>query len=194
MRHQLTLSLTPAALPDIPTPHAVSDDIATDSLYVIARAALRRVLPGERAEFDDLLQTVLERVLRSLRDRTFSHQCSLPTWVSVVAAHVAIDWVRSNSRRRARLELVDNPELSDSHRVRAWVVQDELLEARSLLRYVQDLIATMAPNHGQPLILHDIQGLELREVATTLKISMSAAQSRLVRARYELRQKLAAID
>jgi DNA-directed RNA polymerase specialized sigma24 family protein len=78
----------------------------------------------------------VERVLRSLRDRTFWHQCSLPTWVSVVAAHVAIDWVRSNSRRRARLQLVDNLELCDSHHVTTCAVQEELLEARSLLRYV----------------------------------------------------------
>jgi RNA polymerase sigma-70 factor, ECF subfamily len=169
-------------------------DVGGERLYNIAGTALRRVLRGRTIDYDDLLQTALERVIRSVRDRSFTNQCSFPTWVSVIAANVAIDWARSNGRGRARLEFVEDLEQFDADRAKARAPFEGQLEARSALRYVESLMENMSPGQSDPFVLYDVCGLDLNEIAGLLQISVAAAQSRLVRARHELRRRLEALD
>jgi len=48
----------------------------------------------------------------------------------------------------------------------------------------------MNPERAQVLLLHEVNGLELAEIAAALGISVMAAQSRLSRGRRELRARL----
>jgi DNA-directed RNA polymerase specialized sigma24 family protein len=55
-------------------------------------------------------------------------------------------------------------------------------------------LALMNPGRAQVLVLHEVNGLELSEIATVLGISVMAAQSRLSRGRRELMSRLEAAD
>jgi len=48
----------------------------------------------------------------------------------------------------------------------------------------------MAPEKAETLFLHDVEGLDLAEIATLTRVTVAAAQSRLVRARKELEERV----
>jgi DNA-directed RNA polymerase specialized sigma24 family protein len=48
----------------------------------------------------------------------------------------------------------------------------------------------MSPDRAQAVVLHDVNGMDLRELATVLGITVAAAQSRLSRGRAELSRRM----
>ncbi len=171
-----------------------SSALASERLYRVAKAALLRILRRRPPDFDDLVQTTVERVLRSIQGGSFSGDCSLPTWISVIANNVAIDWVRTSARNLKPVDLIDDTELAQPWPTRVRAPLEQQLEARSLLRLANEVLHRMEEDRCDPLILHDVHGHDLIEVAAILKISVSAAQSRLVRARRQLKRRLEAAD
>ncbi|HEX6765082.1 MAG TPA: RNA polymerase sigma factor [Polyangiaceae bacterium] len=161
-------------------------------LYRIANAALKRIVGHKPRDYDDLLQVVVERVVRTIQDGTFSGECSLSTWTSVIASNVAIDWMRRASRVRARLELTSDPDILDADGARALPNPERHLEARSLLRYAEHVLDGMTPALRETVILHHVHDHDLAEIATASHVSVAAAQSRLVRGREELKRRLRA--
>ena len=64
------------------------------------------------------------------------------------------------------------------------------LDSRAQLMRVRVLMAEMRHDRVEVLLLHDLMGHELPEIALMLGISVPAAQSRLFRGRRELRERL----
>src|SRR5690606_37386861 len=62
--------------------------------------------------------------------------------------------------------------------------------ARAMLHVVMGELSEMNPRRAQAVLLHDIEGYDLEEIATMTEISVAAAQSRLVRGRKELLKRL----
>jgi len=129
---------------------------------------------------------VLERVVRSLNEGKFSGQCSLATWVTVIANHAVIDVFRANSR---------SPEFRCTVPIRGAAAASPMdlerrLEARSALGEVECVLERMPPAHAETVVLHDMLGHHLDEVAAITGVSLAAAQSRLVRGRKELKRRL----
>jgi RNA polymerase sigma-70 factor (ECF subfamily) len=168
--------------------------VASERIYRITKAALLKILRRKPVDFDDLVQTTVERVLRSLKDGSFSEECSLPTWVSVVASNVAIDWLRASARTSVSLGLAEGAEPITPWPSRGAHPFEQQLEARSLLRVVTGFLDQMPSERCDPLILHDVHGHDLNEVANIMNISVAAVQSRLVRARYRLKSQLEAAE
>lgn len=171
-------------------PSGREQSLDAERLYRIANSALLKILGQKRRDHDDLLQVVVERVLRSIRDGSFSGECSLATWVSVIARNAAVDWVRWSTRGRGRLELTTDPELLDAEAARSSPSPEPHLEARSLLRYAEHVLDGMTPAHRETLLLHDLHGRDLAAIASASRVSIAAAQSRLVRGRHELKRRL----
>lgn len=157
---------------------------APDQLYRVATAAIRRVLGPGHAETDDVVQTAVERVVRGLQGGRFSGLCSLPTWVTTVARHTALDERRSP---RCSLQLEVSAES-----VPTAVDLDGQLDARSMLGRVAAVLASMDPLTAEIMMMHDIVGHSLAEIAELKQISIAAVQSRLVRGRKVLFAQLAA--
>jgi RNA polymerase sigma-70 factor, ECF subfamily len=55
-------------------------------------------------------------------------------------------------------------------------------------------LARMNPARAQVLVLHEVNGMDLAEIAAVLGISVTAAQSRLSRGRRELMSRLGETD
>lgn len=155
-----------------------------DRLQPVVDRALRRVLQSS-SEHDDLVQVVFERIVRTLAERKFAGACSLSTWAVGISAHVGIDALRARVRERA----VVGDDRARSSEIAARVSTGNLerqLEARAEIAELHEILAVLDPAQAETVLLHDVYGHELSEIASLMGVSVAAAQSRLVRGRKEL--------
>ncbi len=158
-----------------------------DRSIATIEATLFRVLGKREVDHDDLVQATFEQVVVTLMRGRFAGGCSLSTWASSVAAHVAFNSLRG--RRRAR-HVFDPVELADVADPRTAADPERQVGAREEIRAVQKHLAAMSSDKAMILLLHDVLGHELSEIAVMVGASVAAAQSRLVRARRVLLKRL----
>jgi RNA polymerase sigma-70 factor (ECF subfamily) len=160
-------------------------EVVYDRVEDVVDAVLYRLLGPGDSERDDLAQQALERVIGTIVSGRFSQGCSLRSWATLITQHLAIDTMRSRSRERrlfdrsvapAALELVaeDNrtPERAADTRRRV----ERLLGALSAVNRAR----------AEAVVLHDILGHDLAEIASLTGVTVAAAQSRLVRGRKDV--------
>jgi RNA polymerase sigma-70 factor (ECF subfamily) len=116
--------------------------------------------------------------------------CSLKTWASRVATNVGLNALRS--RRRERTVIDRTQALDDDLGPGNGRDPQRALDSRAQLAHVRQVLGEMKRERVETLLLHDVMGHDLVEIALMLGISMPAAQSRLFRGRSELRQRLEA--
>jgi RNA polymerase sigma factor (sigma-70 family) len=163
------------------------DERAAEALYERVHAhverTLRRLLRFQTNDLDDLMQASFERIIRFLSERTLLTGSNLPAWSSAVAANVALDFLRRRgSERRLFTQLGSSIEA-----VRGSEAGPERhADARLSVAQLQQLLSRMRPKYAETLVLHDILGHDLSEIAELTGASVAATQSRLVRGRKEL--------
>jgi len=162
-----------------------SAQLLYDRLQPAIEHAIRRVLRQRTEQNDDLIQITFERIVRGIIEDKFAGQSSLTTWASAIAGHVAIDALRRSVRERRLFSNTTPTEVSplpSGERAMA----ERRLEARSEIQRLHRILGKMKPSLAETLVLFDVLGHNLDEVAALLGITPSAAQSRLFRARKEL--------
>ena len=157
-----------------------------DRLIRIVEWTILRIMGQRSAEHDDIVQGAFEQIVISLHRQRYAERCSLTSWASAVSCHVALNALRSRKRQRS-LQVEQAPRELDA---RDPADLESQLAARQALEHVRAELARMNQGHAQVLLLHEVNGLELTEIATVLGISVMAAQSRLSRGRRELRARL----
>jgi RNA polymerase sigma-70 factor (ECF subfamily) len=167
---------------------AVASEIY-DRLFGTIDQTLYRVTGQRGPDHDDLIQQAFEQVITTLSRHAFAGMCSLKTWASRVATNVALNALRARKRERTVID-------------RNWALDDDVgpatrdpqrtLDSRAQLVRVRELLSEMKREQVEVLLLHDVMGHDLAELALMLGISMPAAQSRLFRGRGELRRRLEA--
>jgi RNA polymerase sigma-70 factor (ECF subfamily) len=155
-----------------------------DRLEPVVDRALRRVLQGN-ADHDDQVQVVFERVVRTLVERKFAGACSLSTWATAIASHVAVDALRARIRERA-VVWEDRARGAEHAASISSGNLERQLEARAEIAELHAILGSMDPGQAETVLLHDVHGHELTEIALITRVSVAAAQSRLVRGRKEL--------
>jgi RNA polymerase sigma-70 factor (ECF subfamily) len=159
-------------------------------LLPAVEAALFRVLGRREHDHEDLVQSSFEQIIITLSQRRYAQACSLNTWASTIAAHVALKSLRSRYRQRnvfdARLGADDLAEVASGGDDVERTVGDRRELERLRLR-LSELPAAQA----EAVVLHDLMGHPLAEIATITGASVAAAQSRLVRGRKELMARMA---
>jgi RNA polymerase sigma-70 factor, ECF subfamily len=158
-----------------------------DRLIRVVEWTLLRVMGGREVDHEDLVQAAFEQIVISLHRRRYAHDCSLTSWASAIACHLALNTLRSRRRQRAAQRWSAVAEAEPAAR------QDleSQLAARQELERIRAQLAHMNPERAEVLVLHEVNGLELGEIAAALRISVAAAQSRLSRGRRELLARLA---
>lgn len=149
-----------------------------DRLYPVIDHSLRRVLRRRIPEFDDLVQVTFERIIRAIIDDRFAGQSALTTWAAAIAGHVAIDFLRRSVRERRVFEELE-PGVTRG-------APERRMEARSEIQRLHAILSRMKPTLAEAVLLFDVLGHSLQEVASLTGVSPSAAQSRLHRGRKEL--------
>lgn len=170
------------------------DESAAGALCARMRPAIFRTLhrllgPGD-SELEDLAQHALIELVTTI-DR-FRGDCSLDTWGSRTTAHVVYNEIRSRKVKRKFFEPatldgdmeIPNARVRDSHA--------NEVDAARLLEKLKGQLGEMDPAKALAYFLHDVCGYDLKEVAQITETSVSAAQTRLVRGRRELHERIAA--
>lgn len=194
------LMLVPAAPAAIEEPGAPSPDDNTLLAGVKARDAsvsrafyarirpivdrtLSRLLGPRDNEYEDVAQRALFELVSTIG--RFRGDCPLDAWTSIVTARVAYRTIR---RRRAERRLfVDEaaPDTSPATRSHAGAVA-----ARQAIERVRVELERMNADRAWTFLLHDVYGYDLKEVGQITGVSLSAAQSRLVRGRREIHERI----
>ena len=149
---------------------------------------LMRVLGERTTEHDDLVQNTFEQILLTLTRGSFKGTCSLKSWACAISTRIGLNAIRSRKVERRYFDRSAESEEVFEHQTSH--ADDKRLETRNTLVQVRLHIAQLIPARAEALLLHDVLGHELAEVAAITGITVSAAQSRLVRGRKDLRSRL----
>jgi RNA polymerase sigma-70 factor (ECF subfamily) len=133
---------------------------------------LRRSL-GSRHDHEDLVQEVFVRVFRRLH--TLEKATALRSFVYSVAVRVMSEEIRHfQVLRRARCQLALMNDRSSSAPVD--------FEARDTLLRIQHILDGVPDKHRAVFVLRHVEGLELREIALGLDISLATVKRYLGKA------------
>jgi RNA polymerase sigma-70 factor (ECF subfamily) len=158
-----------------------------ERLVGVVDHTLYRVFGRREADHDDLVQAAFEQIVVTLSRRSYARACSLRTWASSIASHVGFNALRSRRRER---RVLDREAGIDAEPIRAGVDVEGEASARAELERLRVQLSEMKSTHAEAVFLHDVLGHELAEIALMTQVSVSAAQSRLVRGRSELFRRL----
>lgn len=149
----------------------------------IVDRTLRRLLGAQDPDYEDVAQKALFALVDTI-DR-FKGECPLDAWISVVSARAAFRVIR---RRRADRRMFAPDELDES----AGVARSHagVVVARQAIDRIRSTLDKMDRGRAWTYLLHDVYGYDLKEVAQITSVTVSAAQSRLVRGRRELHQRI----
>jgi len=139
---------------------------------------------GDEHLAQDLAQETLLRVTRGLPG--FDGRSSPRTWAITIATRVAADHYRRCGRLVPEVEFADDEPLpADDASLEQQLVVDEM---NSCIRQV---IETLPDDYRAALVLRDLEGFALKEVAAVLGCSLANAKIRIHRARKRLQDALA---
>jgi RNA polymerase sigma-70 factor (ECF subfamily) len=129
-------------------------------------------LTGRNGEATDLMQETWLRAVRHLS--LFRGQSAFRTWLTGIALNCYREWRRRHARDAA---------LGDANARPARV------HAADAVTAVAQVLAVLAPEHREVIVLHDVEGFTHEEIAAVLEIEPGTSKSRLSRARRAFRQR-----
>src|SRR5688572_9913130 len=140
---------------------------------------------GSAPEAEDVLQEIYVTAHRRMGG--FRGDSSLGTWLYRIAVNHCLDHLRSRGARMARAtESLDHEEAFEP-------ASAEPAVPSAISRIdLERAIAQLPPGCRAAFILHDVDGLDHREVAETLGISEGTSKSQVHKARMRLRRLLTA--
>jgi RNA polymerase sigma-70 factor, ECF subfamily len=162
-----------------------SEPIAWTDLVSLVRRSMRSIA-GPTRDLEDLTQTALERVVRSLgAEPRFDARAQLSTFVYRVCSGVAIDHWRWWRRWLHRFELGTQSAAEPATESLSESAIAEGIE-RARTRRLYELLERMDPARRVVLTLCDLEELSAARVAEILECPEGTVRSRLRQARLEL--------
>ncbi len=163
------------------------DRTAHDELYHRFRRQvagnLYRVL-GDRDDLEDLVQEVFVIAFRGLE--RFRGDARLSTWLYRICVNVALGRIRTRKRRPNAIGVVDLDLVSaDPSLTERPETPDRTLERRRDQERVYAALEQIAPKKRIVLYLHEIEGLDLKEIAYLVDSNPVTVRTRLFYARRE---------
>lgn len=166
---------------------------AHDELYHRFRrqvaANLYRVL-GDRTDLDDLVQEVFVIAFRGLE--RFRGDARLSTWLYRICVNVALGRIRTRKRKPPAIGMADldaaaiDPSLTERPEQ-----PDRTLERQQDQARVYRALELLAPKKRIVLYLHEIEGLDLKEIAYLVDSNPVTVRTRLFYARREFYRAIA---
>lgn len=163
----------------------IKDCIAGDTqsfrrLYRRYQNRVRAVLYPlcDRTAIDDLVQEVFLRVWKGLPK--FRQNSQFSTWLYRIVWNVASDYRQSAAKGRSRLEILTQhaPKQQDAPDLIQLHYRDIVMRGLKELSF----------DHRTVLVLHDLEGMQQKEIAEILEIPVGTVKSRLFHARGAMRQ------
>jgi RNA polymerase sigma-70 factor, ECF subfamily len=189
--------LAPEAVPDAVLAHSAArgDDEACAELIRRYQDRIYRVIYGYVQDRDEALDLTQETFLQMLEGLPrFREQAHFYTWLHRIALNRCLDWGRGRTRRPPAIslnDLVDEgwAEPADN---RAASRPDEMLMAKELRRQIHAAIDAVPELFRSVVLLADVEGLSVREIADRLGCPVNTVKTRLYRGRAQVRRRLQA--
>jgi len=163
------------------------DPSACAAFYQRVRPMIDRVLcrllgPGD-VDYEDVAQVALFEIVENTH--RFRGECPLDAWLGIVTARSAFRQLR---RRRLERRFFGKNPFSEAS---LWLtVAPAPFASREALEIIRDHLLRMNEARALTFLLHDVHGYSLQEIAQIMRVSVAAAQSRLVRGRRDLHERL----
>jgi RNA polymerase sigma-70 factor (ECF subfamily) len=168
-------------------------EVVYDRVEDAVDAALYRLLGPGDPEREDLAQLAMERIIRTIVSGRYMRGCSLRSWATLLTQHLAIDTLRARFRDRKVFDRhvgTDTVELvaDGAH------TPERSLETQRRFERLMSALSTISRSHADAVVLHDLLGHDLPEVARLTGVTVAAAQSRLVRGRRKVLRLIAGAE
>jgi RNA polymerase sigma-70 factor, ECF subfamily len=147
----------------------------------------------DRSEAEEAVQAAYVSAFSSM-DR-FEGRSSLSTWLTRIVVNEALSRLRSERRRRVRLEAEGVPVL-DAYREKLMAGSetpppDAAVAREQLRRLLEHAIGGLPEIFRTVFVLREIEGLSVEDTAEALTIPPATVKTRLLRARRKLQEALA---
>lgn len=135
---------------------------------------------------DDAAEATQDAYLKAWRGlKGFRGDSMFSTWLYRVATNAALSKHRSRKRRRSRESQPDDEALA---RVPSPLTTEGVAGTRLELRSVEEALSRLPEHYRSAVVLRDIYGLSIEEIASKLKCSETAAKVRVHRGRKKLKE------
>ena len=141
-------------------------------------------------DHNDLVQSALEQIVMTLRRRRFRHACSLRAWAAAITTRMALATMRSRTREQRAFDRSACASTFEETCPASTDVEREVV-TRAQMSQLREHLAAMSPDRAMAVVLHHVLEQDIAQIAATTGVSVAAAQSRLVRGRRELQQRMA---
>ena len=147
----------------------------------------------DRFEAEEAVQAGYVAAFSSM-DR-FEGRSSLSTWLTRIVINEALGRLRSERRRRARLE-ADGVPVLETYREKLMAGSespqpDAAVAREQLRRLLEHAIAGLSEKFRTVFVLREVEGLSVEDTAEALAIPSATVKTRLLRARRKLQDALA---
>ena len=157
-----------------------------DRARPIVDRTIRKLLGASDRDHEDLAQQAMIELVFTI-DR-FRGDCSLDSWISTLSAHCVYKLIRKRSSERRLFDAV----AVDTFEAASPTNVSRDLVSRGLIARVVEHLAALDAAKAWAYVLHDVCGYDLVEISKITGVSVAAAQSRLVRGRREIEERIAA--
>lgn len=147
-------------------------------------------LSGTRSDAEDVCQETFIAAFKSLK--SFDGRASVKTWLTrILMRRAAKIWNKQKNDRRTMS--LHQPTDSTGEFGRTMAHEPTIASGASAVDQrldLMDVIRTLPQEFRDTVILREVEGFSYQEIAETLNVPRGTVESRLFRARVELRKKL----
>ncbi len=143
---------------------------------------------GDREEALDVAQEIFVRLYRKLDQCTDPGR--FPAWLASIVRNMCLDHLR---RRKARPPRQDIPAAEMTSLAASGPTPEEQWYRTDRRRLVHRALQDLSEINREVILLKDIQGLPLDQVAAVLEVPVGTVKSRASRARLELARAITAL-
>lgn len=166
---------------------AEGDILNFDDIYAAYRPRIHRYLAlmVGAGEAEDLTQEVFAKISRALAG--YRGEAALSTWVYKIAAHAALDRMRSAPfRADSSTRLQD--ETPEEKMVARGALPDRQLIRKEMSQCILKLLEKLPEAYRAVVVLKEMEGFRNREIADILGLSLENVKMRLHRGRASLKK------
>ena len=147
---------------------------------------IRRLLGPFDSDHEDMGQQAMIELVSTIG--RYRGDCSLDSWTSTITAHVVYKHIRRRKTERRIFGALDADRLAET-RSPSRTGHEAIM--RNIVFRVRDHLHRIDESKAWAFVLHDVCGYDLREIAQITGVSVAAAQTRLVRGRREVHERIA---
>jgi RNA polymerase sigma-70 factor (ECF subfamily) len=141
-------------------------------------------LVGNATDAEDVVQETLAGAIKAAKN--FRGEASLKTWLLRILMRQAASLRRS--RKKWRLIPTEDPDSPEETSYDGGTTPGPTAAVDSRLD-VTEMLKTLSPEHREVIVLRELEGLSYDEMAQAMGVPQGTVESRLFRARQELKRR-----